>query len=142
MAFQEVRMENAFEFLGLSAPWEIRKIEVDEDREHIRFQVGYVRGSQFHCPECGVCDQPVRDTRRKVWEDLRLGAHRHFISAMVPRIQCGHCGKLRMAEIPWARPRSGLTRRLEQLMLRMCIDTPARRSRIGSASATIAYGGS
>ena len=132
MAFEEVRVENAFEFLDILPPREIRKIEVDEEREHMRFHLGHVRGTQFHCPECGVCDQPVRDTRRKVREDLRLGTHRHFIVAMVPRVRCGHCGKLSMVQVPRARPRSGLTRRPEQLMLLMCIDTPARRSRSGS----------
>ena len=142
MAYKEIRIGagGLSELLDIPAPWKAVKIEEDKDREHVRVLLRYDRGSRFHCPECGVVDQPVRDTRRKIWEDLRLGRHRLFLVAHVPRIKCGHCGALRIADVPFARRRSGLTRRLEELMVTMCIDTPARRSRIGSDWATIVCG--
>ena len=127
MGFKEIRIGDPSELLDIPAPWRVSKVEEDKEREHLRVHLRYARGSLFHCPECGVVDQPVRDTRPKRWEDLRLARHRVFIVAQVPRIKCGHCHALCIADVPWARRRSGLTRRLEELMVTMCIDTPVKK---------------
>ena len=129
MAYKEIGIGagGLSELLDIPAPWKAVKIEEDKVREHVRVLLRYDRGSRFHCPECGVVDQPVRDTRRKIWEDLRLGRHRLFLVALVPRIKCEHCGALCIADVPFARRRSGLTRRLEELMVTMCIDTPVKK---------------
>ena len=103
MAFKAIRNRDPSDCIDIPLPWKIAMVEEDREREHIRVQVRYVRGSEFHCPERGVRDQPVHDARSKVREDLRQGRHRFFIAVQVPRIRCGHCGALRLAFVPRAR---------------------------------------
>ena len=39
------------------------------------------------------------------------------IEARVPRVKCGECGKVSQVEVPWARPMSRLTRKMEALVV-------------------------
>ena len=58
MGFKEIRIGDPSELLDIPAPRRVSKVEEDKEREHLRVHLRYARGSPFHCPECGVVDQP------------------------------------------------------------------------------------
>ena len=83
MGYEEIELGDLGELLGIPSPWMAAKVEEDAEREHVRVHVRYDRGSLFHCPECGVVDQPVRDTRRKAgrifaWAAIVFSSSRRF----------------------------------------------------------------
>lgn len=120
----------SFELLGvllrLPPPWKVVGFHHDPEREHIEIEVTFERGSVFRCTGCGATDQPVHDTKLRVWEHHRLFENRCFILGRIPRTRCGDCGSRCMGEVPWARPRSGLTRSFEALHLAFCKDMAAK----------------
>ena len=116
--------EAAFE---VQMPWNRVGIVVHEDKLQVDILIGYASGSRFNCPKCGEGNQPVHDTRRRMWEHVRVGDRRCYIKARAPRTRCGKCGKFAQVEIPWApRSRSGLTRAFEELLASSCANRSVR----------------
>ena len=120
----------SFELLGvlprLPPLWKVVGFHHDPEREHIEIEVMFERGSVFRCTGSGATDQPVHDTKLRVWEHHRLFENRCFILGRIPRIRCGHCDSRCMGEVPWARPGSGLTSSFETLHLAFCKDMAAK----------------
>ncbi len=44
--------------------------------------------------------------------------------APLPRVKCGHCGKVTQVEVPWARPGSGFTLLMDALILTLAKKLP------------------
>ena len=112
---------------GFHAPWEFDGIIVDEERERVELLFSCPRGTRHRCTECGVMDQPAHDFLDMAWEHERFLGYRCFVRARVPRTKCGHCGAVRRADVPWARPNSGFTLSFEALLLEMCKQAPVKR---------------
>ena len=112
--------------MGFAAPWKFDGMFIDRELGHFELRFSCPRGTRHHCTECGVMDQPAHDFLDMVWEHERFLGYRCFIRARVPRTRCGHCGAVRRAEVPWARPDSGFTLQFEALQLHMCRQAPVK----------------
>ena len=95
--------------LGLEAPWKIDLIEFKpgiDDNKELHIEIGFERGSKFPDSTGELC--PVHDTRRHQWQHLSFFQHPCFLRCRVPRIKTSN-GKVKTAEVPWARKGSGFT---------------------------------
>src|SRR5664280_2798405 len=80
--------------LGMVAPWQVTSVEFDKDAGELQIGLGFPRGSRFPCPVQG-CRQSacvVHDTLGKRWRHLDFFEHRAFLTARVPRVECGQHG--------------------------------------------------
>jgi hypothetical protein len=113
--------------LGLVAPWEVDKVELDPARQRIDFEV-ICRAKTLACPHCGVADQRVHDRLRRSWRHLDFFQYEAWLHADVPRVACTGCGKTTQAGVPWAREGSGFTALFEALALALCRELPVRQA--------------
>ena len=90
-----------------AAPWKFDGIFIERELGHFELRFSCPRGTRHHCTECGVMDQPAHDFLDMVREHERFLGYRCFVRARVPRTGRGHCGAVRRAEVPRARPDSG-----------------------------------
>lgn len=111
---------------GFPEPWTFDGLYLNEENERVELRFSCPRGTRHDCPNCGVVDQPTHDFRDRIWEHRRFLEFRCFVIARIPRIRCGHCGSVRLADVPWARRGSGFTRSFEAQLLRMCKFEPVK----------------
>ena len=94
--------------LGLLSPWEVKSVSFEEtqDGKELHIHIDFSRGARF------VNDKgesvSVYDTEEKEWRHLNFFEHKCYLHCRVPRIRMSD-GKVRMVEVPWARPGSGFT---------------------------------
>ena len=101
--------------LGLSSPWKVVSADFDPAAKSLELVIDFEPGSRFTDPESGeAC--PVHDTVERSWQHLHFFEHRTTLRARVPRIRTPG-GKVRNAELPWARPQSGFTLLMEAWLL-------------------------
>ncbi len=105
--------------LGLVAPWEVDKVDLDTARRRIEFEV-HCLAKLLACPHCGVADQRIHDRLRCSWRHLDFFQFEAWLHAQVPRVACTGCGKASQAGVPWAREGSGGTALFEALALALC----------------------
>ena len=125
-----IRLSSLLRKMSFPAPWKFDGMFVNEERKHVELRFSCPRGTRHRCTECGGVDQPAHDFRDHCREHDRFMGWRCFMRARVPRIGRGHCGSVRSASVPRARPGSGFTLRFEALQLRMRKIAPARAFRI------------
>lgn len=101
--------------LGLSSPWKVVSADFDPEAKSLELVIDFIPGSRFRDPESGE-DCPVHDTVERTWQHLHFFEHRTTLRARVPRIRTPE-GKVRNAELPWARPQSGFTLLMEAWLL-------------------------
>lgn len=101
--------------LGLSSPWKVVSADFDPEACSLELVIDFEPGSRFTDRESGEpC--PVHDTVERTWQHLHFFEHRTTLRARVPRIRTPE-GKVRNAELPWARPQSGFTLLMEAYLL-------------------------
>ena len=108
--------------LGLVEPWFVSQVEFqpsekDPDRLDVHITLDYQGGSKFPCPKCGELS-PVYDSNQKEWRHLNFFQYRCYIHARVPRVECKD-HKVRLVDVPWAKPGSGFTLLMEAVLLTM-----------------------
>lgn len=113
--------------LGLVAPWEVVKVELDTARRRIDFEVR-CSGAVLSCPHCGSAGQPIHDRLRRSWRHLDFFQFEAWLHADVPRVACAGCGKTTQVGVPWAREGSGFTVLFEALALALCRELPVRQA--------------
>lgn len=101
--------------LGLTPPWKVVSADFDPAAKSLELVIDFEPGSRFPDPESGA-DCPVHDTVERTWQHLHFFEHRTTLRARVPRIRTPQ-GKVRNAELPWARPQSGFTLLMEAWLL-------------------------
>lgn len=104
-----MRSEDIFAMgLGLLPPWEVKEVSfIDvEGGKELHIHIDFNRGGRF-ANDKGE-PQPAYDTESKEWRHLNFFEHKCFLHCRVPRIMMSD-GKIRMVEVPWARPGSGFT---------------------------------
>jgi len=109
--------------LGLSKPWYVARNELDTVKRQLEIGIDFERGGTFPCPECGRGGCKAYDTEERRWRHLNFFQFETVLSARVPRVDCGKCGK-RPVQVPWARPGSGFTLLFEALLLTMVPHMP------------------
>jgi len=113
--------------LGLQAPWEVEKVELNTAKRRIDFEVVY-QAKRHTCPVCGAADQGIHDRARREWRHLDFFQFEAWLHADVPRVKCGACGKTSQAPVPWAREGSGFTLLFEALGLALCQELPVAQA--------------
>jgi transposase len=53
--------------LGLLAPWQVSKVELDAIKSQLTILIDFPKGSRFSCPACGQSGCKVYDTEQKSW---------------------------------------------------------------------------
>lgn len=113
--------------LGLQAPWEVKRVELDTAKRRIDFEVGFT-GKRPACPACGAVEQRMHDRVRREWRHLDFFQFEAWLHAEVPRIKCDACGKVSQLPVPWAREGSGFTLLFEALSLSLCRELPVAQA--------------
>ena len=113
--------------LGLVAPWEVDKVELDTARRRIDFEVR-CSAKALSCPHCGAAEQRIHDRLRRSWRHLDFFQFEAWLHADVPRVACTGCGKTSQAGVPWAREGSGFTALFEALALALCRELPVKQA--------------
>jgi len=113
--------------LGLQAPWEVEKVELNTAKRRIDFEVS-CRARRLACPVCGAADQGIHDRERRDWRHLDFFQFEAWLHADVPRVHCDACGTTRQVSVPWAREGSGFTLLFEALALSLCQELPVAQA--------------
>ena len=113
--------------LGLVAPWEVVKVDLDTAKRRIDFEVG-CNAKLLDCPQCNAPAQRIHDRLRRSWRHLDFFQFEAWLHADVPRVACGGCGKTTQVSVPWAREGSGFTALFEALALSLCRELPVRQA--------------
>lgn len=109
--------------LGLKAPWQVSDIRFEPEQGEIHFDLtGELK--RLDCPACAGLDQPIHDRVQRTWQHLHFFQYKAFLHAPLPRVKCGHCGKVSQVEAPWARPGSGFTLLMDALVLTLAKQLP------------------
>lgn len=78
--------------------------------------LGVRRRSTVHRCPCGRRVRGRHDARRRRWRHLDFGATRVELEAVVVRIWCPRCQRVRTEDVPWARPAARFTRDFEDVI--------------------------
>ena len=113
--------------LGLQAPWNVEKVELDTARQRIDFELT-CKATRLPCPHCQTAGQGVHDRLKRQWRHLDFFQYEAWLHAEVPRIACTACGKTTLMDVPWARDGSGFTALFEALALSLCQTLPVRQA--------------
>lgn len=113
--------------LGLQAPWEVKRVDLDAAKQRIDFEVS-CNSARLSCPSCGAADQGIHDRVRRDWRHLDFFQFEAWLHADVPRVHCSACGKTNQAGVPWAREGSGFTLLFEALSMTLCRDLPVAQA--------------
>ena len=108
--------------LGLMPPWEVMETTLSVEQKRFDMRVDFARGSRFACPGCGK-PTPAYDTSERTWRHLSFFQYAAYVTARVPRLDCGDCG-VKQVEVPWARPGSGFTLLFEALVMALAREMP------------------
>ena len=103
--------------LGLQAPWKISKVDFSHEAgaaKQLHLHIDFDAGSTFK-DEAGI-DCPVYDRYERTWQHLNFFEHECLLHCNVPRISASE-GKVRSANVPWARAGSGFTLLFEAFAL-------------------------
>ncbi len=92
--------------LGLESPWYIEKVEFNRADQRLDIYLKFTKGYKFVSHDGNLTT--AYDSLERTWQHLNFFQHHCFIHAKVPRVK-GTDGKVRMVEVPWARPNSGFT---------------------------------
>lgn len=115
--------------IGLKEPWSIEKAEFSEKERAVHIYVKASKTSKYACTECGKL-LPVWDfDRERVWQHGDVVFFPCYVHCKRPRVKCPDCGKIHVAETPWARARSRYTLLFESYALMLCEHMPVEQAR-------------
>lgn len=101
--------------LGLSAPWTVELVELNERFGRVDVLVVYEDDGDWSCPEC---EGPARrhDARRRQWRHLDTCQYQTHVTAEIPRVHCPLHGVLQLP-VPWAESNSRFTALFEMVVI-------------------------
>jgi len=101
--------------LGVTAPWEVSEVQLDDGAQTVHVRLAEARGTQFTCPACHA-PAPVHDHVERSWRHLDTCQFETRLHARVPRIDCATHG-VTTIPVPWAAPHSRFTLLFERLAI-------------------------
>ena len=101
--------------LGLSAPWQVERVELRPEPGEVEVWVPAAAGTGFACPECDAA-APIHDHVERRWRHLDTCQFRTLLCARVPRVRCAVHG-VRTARVPWAEAGARFTALFERLAI-------------------------
>jgi len=93
--------------LGLSYPWTITEVNLDQGQKRLDIRVDFHTDSTFACPVCGQ-EREVCGTVCETWQHDDFFNYTALLHARVPRITCPTCG-IGHVKLPWTRNGSKFT---------------------------------
>ena len=100
------------QILGVIAPWEIDRIDLNMDQDRVDIYVEWPYLQDGICPECERACK-IHDRREeRVWRHLDTCQLKTFIHCRIPRVVCPE-HKTKTMEVPWAEEMSRFTRQFE-----------------------------
>lgn len=104
------------QILGLSSPWIVANVQLDNEAQEIRVHVEHPRGAKFQCSECD-CQCAIHDhAAERRWRHLDSCQFKTLLIASPPRIKCPNHG-VRNAALPWAEKGSRFTMMFERFAI-------------------------
>src|ERR1035441_7621271 len=100
--------------LGITAPWEVSRVELSVKGERVDVWVTHAKGTRFACPECDTTLAIYDHTDERSWRHLDSCQFATFLHAKPPRVECAEHG-VRQVALPWAEPMSRFTILFERL---------------------------
>ena len=98
---------------------------VDEDAETGEFTL-HVRPRKEDGQRCPICRVPCAGyddgAGRRRWRTHDMGLMRAYVEADAPRVRCLEHG-VKVAHVPWARPKSGFTKSFEDMVAWLAVRT-------------------
>jgi transposase len=101
--------------LGLTAPWTVERVMLQEAQETVEVLVGPIPGTRWTCPECDG-PSPGYDRVERRWRHLDTCQFATIVCAAVPRVSCPTHG-VRTVRVPWADEGSRFTLLFERLAI-------------------------
>jgi transposase len=100
--------------LGIEAPWEVDRVELDRTDGEVRVHLSLGESK----PKCPECDRPAPryDTRHRRWRHLDTCQYRTILEVDVPRVECPEHG-VHQVRVPWSEPGSRFTALFEALVI-------------------------
>lgn len=105
------------QILGLTPPWTVSSVHLDEQHQRIIVKVEYAAPSHFQCPICQSTSRHY-DSRQRTWRHLDTCQYQTYIQADVPRIHCQTHG-YQTLQVPWANESSRYTELFEMRVIRL-----------------------
>lgn len=104
------------QLLGLEAPWQVDRVELDFPGESVHVFVDFPLEAAFECPDCGE-PAPRYDRREpRFWRHLDTMQFKTYLVASVPRVDCPQHG-VQTVKTPWSEPHSRFTLLFERLAI-------------------------
>ena len=101
--------------LGLSAPWKVVDVELNDTLQVVSVHVEAAGKSAQACPECSkIC--PRHDARERLWRHLDTCQFQTILVARVPRVKCVEHG-VRQVHVPWGEPGARFTALFEAVVI-------------------------
>lgn len=114
------------QILGVVAPWEIEKIDLDMDKNRVDIYLQWPYKQEGICPECGKSCK-IHDRREeRIWRHLDTCQLKTFIHCRIPRVKCDE-HKTKTMEVPWAEDMSRFTRQFERIAIQFLQSSENRK---------------
>ena len=95
--------------LGLTEPWYVETVTVDEPTTTVTIQLAHQTGSDlFQCAHCRQNTSIYDHLPERTWRHLDTCQYTTLVQACVPRVACPRCG-VHTVRVPWAEPKARFT---------------------------------
>jgi len=104
--------------LNLGDGWEVQNVEFDLEAKELCVHIRTLKGSLHTCNHCGKRGCVIQDHKKeREWRHMNFFQFKTVLIGKPPRVRCEDCKTPKVAEIPWARERSGYSLYFEALMV-------------------------
>jgi len=106
--------------LSVTAPWYIKNIQFDPDKQRLDVFIDFKRGSTFRSQNSEYTgNYKAYDTVDKTWRHMNFFQHECHLHCRTPRIKPGD-GKVELISPPWAGKSNGFTLLFEAYIIELC----------------------
>jgi len=99
--------EHYSQLLGIHAPWEISRVDLNMSEQRVDIEIEYTDVSGA-CPECGATSPKHDDRKQRSWRHLDTMQFTTDWHCSVPRVRCKAHGA-KTVDVPWAGKNSRIT---------------------------------
>lgn len=108
--------------LGVSEPWFIKAVDLDQAKRLLTIQIDFETGARFSIDKAEGL-HPVHDTKIKRYRHLNFFQYECVLEVRTPRVKLPD-GSVRLVEPGWAGKLSGFTLLFEALVMTFCREMP------------------
>ena len=95
--------------IGIREPWYIERSEFSAKDKAVHIYIAARKGAKYACNECGGMLDAHDYEQERIWQHGDVVFRPCYIHCRRPRVKCPRCGKIHVADAPWARFRSRYT---------------------------------